>query len=313
MTINFCSLFTVLALAAHVATAGDFLQDSVRIVQSFEPGRTYHLEVQRRKHHSEDRDTIRITGTTPVELTITGAHDGLKLCSWKYGTTKLSGVDPALVDVQTKQLMNVYEGLEVMFLVNQDGMYQQMANFERCKAQILSTVRTLLNSGATAASPEDVNTIVRELEASLTEERVLADTFFPELPAYFSFFGKTLTADSSYKKTDTTPNPFGGERFPFIEMAKLVFAGKQEARIHVAREIPEKDLNEILTETFRELNASSGQIFDEKLVPKFRMRTDSYYGYDRVKKRLSDLVMEKTVEIDNTKQMQFVRVKLLDR
>ena len=284
--------------------------DKIDIVQTFLPGTKYLFEVQRGKIDSKHPKIKDIKSSTAVEFTILLEKKGIYECAWKYGSTKVIGINPDLIDEQTKKFMNVHQGIEVKFNVDKSGAIKEITNYDECKIYIENAFKVILENAPNKATPEQYSNMMKALKSSYATPEILVSTYCPELTVFFMLFGETIKSDTIYISKSYLPNPFGGRSFPSNVTTKVDSLKENIALISVKQTIPENDLNAIMEETFIELSKLSKKPFLKNEIPKMNMATSAVFSYDYNKKVMKEVYSEKLIETAGNSQTQTLKVKL---
>ena len=241
--------------------------DKVELVQNFQLGTKYQFELQKGKIDSRKPGTENIIGITEVEFNVISQKKDFKECSWKYGATKVIGINPEKIDEQTRKLMNFSQGSEVKFTIDNNGTFQEIINFEECRIQIENCINLIYENGLRKGTPEKMEA----LKASYETPEILVSTYHPGLIVFFTMFGATIIPDSVYVSKSDLPNPFGGRSFPTDVTIKIESLKDNIALISVKETIPSRDLYLIMMETFIELFKLSDKPFNENEIPKIKL------------------------------------------
>ncbi|HET6226737.1 MAG TPA: hypothetical protein VFF27_10690, partial [Bacteroidia bacterium] len=186
----------------------------VEITQNFEVGNHFKYEVQRGKIDSQVRDSDKYKSSTDIDFTVLGEKNGMKECSWKYGATSILGAAPEQIDQRTRNLINIYKGIELRFLIDEKGAFHEITNYEECKAAISNQFKFIYENASSKTTPEQFEKMSEAMSATYDTPEKLISTYFPELSLFFNLFGKTVEADSIYHSKTELSNPFGGRNFP---------------------------------------------------------------------------------------------------
>lgn len=282
--------------------------DQVELVQNFQLGTKYQYEVQRGKIDSRQPGSENIKSATEIEFNILTENNDIKECSWKYGLTKAIGVNPNQIDEQSKKLMNIYQGFEVKFTIDNRGIIQEITNFEECKIYIKNTFKLIYENDSNKMTQEQYNNMMETLKASYESPEILVSTYCPELTIFFAMFGEAIKSDSAKVSKSDLPNPFGGRNFPTNVSTKIQSIKDSIALIAVNQTILSNDFNSIMKETFIELSKLSEKPFNENEIPKMNMSTNTTYNYNFQIKSLNEVYTEKLIEVDDVKQIQTLKV-----
>lgn len=282
----------------------------VTVTQDFQIGQQKNYDVLRGKIDSRRPGMENIKSSTDVAFVVLSKKDKYKECSWKYGKTKMIGIDESEIDEQTNKVLNIYEGLEVKFLIDDIGAVQEITNFEECKKYIESAFKIVYETGTQKYTQEQLSKMNNALKSTYASADMLVNTYCPELSVFFNMFGETIKVDSIYLSKSELPNPFGGRSFPTDVKTKTETVENGIVKISVEQKIPKNDLNDIMKETFIELSKLSDKPFNENEVPKLNMTTTIYYTYDVTGKFLKEVYSEKIIESDDLKQTQTITVVL---
>ncbi len=288
--------------------------NKVAISQNFEIGKKYLYEIQREKIDSRKPGSEKIKSFTEVEFKILAQKKLFKECSWKYGTTKINGVNADQIDEQTKKMINIYKGLEVKFLIDKDGVIQEITNFEECKL-ILETcfdemIKIMISSSQTKITQEKVSNIKKSFKSTYESSEVLISTYCPELTVFFTIFGESFKPDSLYISHSDLPNPFGGRSFPTNITTKIDTVTDNFVLIKSNQIIPTTELNSIMKETIEKISTLSDKPVNGSKIPKFNLIINSTYNFNHKKNILEQVYSEKLIESDGVKQKQTIRVIL---
>jgi hypothetical protein len=277
----------------------------VAILQSFEVGKTYNYEVQRGKSDSRQPGSEKMKSSTEVHLSIESATGTLRKCVWKYGTTSLIGMS---ADPQTAKLLNLYEGMEVRFNLDEVGRIQEITNFEECKAYLEKASAVIYENSE--IKPEKWKQIQAMLANTYSTPEIMVNTYCPELTIFFTIFGENIEMDTTYVTQSELSNPFGGKNFSTNVAMNLALLSDSIATIAIEQTIPESSLNAIMKETFVEIAKQAGKPFREDDILKMQISTRSVYTYNHLVNTLKEVKVEKFIEVDDVKQIQTISVLL---
>jgi len=284
--------------------------DQVKVAQNFQVGKKYEFEVQRGKADSRQPGTENIKSSTEVEFVALSTEDNLKECSWKYGSTSIVGINPDQIDERTRKYMDTFEGMEVKFLIDKNGLIHGLTNFEDCKNHIKNSFRVIYDNAVQKLTSDEITKMMDALKPSYDNPEALISTYCPEITVFFTMFGETIKSDSVRISHSELPNPFGGRNFPTDVSTKIEEIENNIAVISVSQTIPEKDLNEIMRETVVELSKLSNKPFDASDIPKVNMSTTSTFKFDYQRNVLLEVYTQKIVETSGIKQTQTLKVLL---
>lgn len=282
--------------------------DTVKIIQDFQLGTKYQYEVQRGKIDSRKPGIENFKSSTDVEFCVLSHNKDVRECSWKYGSTKVIGINSDQIDEQSSKFMNVFQGMEVKFTIDNNAIIQEITNFEECNRYIENAFKQIYENTSKTMTPEQHTKIMGTLKATYETPEMLVSTYCPELTVFFSMFGESLKSDSVYISKSDLPNPFGGRSFPTNVTTKIERIEDNIAIISVEQTIPSKDLNSIMKETFIELSKLSEKPFNVNEIPKVNMKTYATFSYDIKKKSLNEISSEKHIETNDVKQTQTLKV-----
>lgn len=283
-------------------------RNTVEIVQNFQTGKKYRYEVLRGNTDSRKPGNENIKSCTDVEFCIINKKKDIKECSWKYGQTKITGVNMDQLDEQARKQLNLYEGIEVKFLVDQNGTILEITNFEECKASVEKAFELLYSN--TNRTPEQYEKIKGALKSTFKTPEILVSTYCPELSVYFNMFGKTISSDSVVISHSELANPFGGRGFPTDVSTKIDEIRDNVAIISTRQTIPQQELKSIMKETFTELNKLSERPVKEEEIPEINITIFSTSYFDIQKKELKEVSLEKFTDVDDVKQTQTLKIIL---
>ncbi len=301
-----------LMILTSLCHADDFTRpvSDILIRQDFKIGKKYQYEIERAKIDSRQPGLEKVKSSTNIELFVYANHGNYKECSWKYGSTKITGVDPRQIDEQTKISLNLYEGIEIKFRINEFGTFQEILNFEDCKKQIETAFKKVYDNATQKPTLEERDKIESTLKKSYETPDLLIGTFCPEITILFSLFGEQFNTDSLYNSQSDVPNPFGGRSFPANVLTSIDETNSDIATIVVRQIIPSTELNAIMKETFMELSKKSNKKFDEKEIPTLNISSTLSYDFNFQKSVLNKVSSEKIIEAGGIKQTQILNVIL---
>jgi len=284
--------------------------NTIEITQDFEIGKTYRFEIQRGKSDSRKPETKNLKSSTDVEFKVIRKKGLFKECSWKYGSTNMIGINPKQIDEYSKKLMNIHEGIEIKFLIDEYGVVQEITNHNENKKSLEKAFKFIFNNAQNKLTSEEIEKTMTGLRPTFETSDILVNNYCPELSVAFSMFGETVTLDTTYNTTSELPNPYGGRDFPTDVITKIENSTNNTAIISVKQLIPSNELNSIMRETFHEIANTVGKSFNEKEVPQFNMQVDITYNYDYVNKVMSKIYSEKSIESEGVFQQQTISVIL---
>jgi hypothetical protein len=304
------SMFIPIVIVGCNSNVPTIKKDTIEIIQNFEVGKTYNYEVQRGKIDSNHPGTENVKGITDVEFKILKTVDGFKECSWKYGLTKIIGIDENQHDEEAEKLMNIAKGVEIKFIIDSNGVIQQITNYEECKTSIENTFESLYDYSSKKMTDEQYEQMKTSLKSTYDTPNMLVSSYFPELAIFFTMFGETIKSDSIYTSKSELPNPFGGRSFPTNLITKVDTIVENVATVSINEIIPSEDLVSIMKETFMELSKLSNKPFNEKDIPELNMTTHKIFDFDYKKNSLIKVSAERLMEGAGIKQLQTLTVIL---
>lgn len=298
---RFFRLLTLILFASCSIINGQEVEiKSVNIKPNFLVGEKYKIEVFESK--SQERYSVLnddVTSTI-VHFEIIKDINDLKECSWKYGKVSKIGVD---LDENQNKLLNILNGIELKFLVDKNGIIQEILNFEDCKESILKAYRSI---------PEIENSgVLKNIRSSFESPERFVTFLFPSLTLYFKINGHQFYADSINTSNSFIASPFGGSDIPAVNITKIDSINSNEVVISRTQTIKKEGLRDLIIETFKDLSQRNNIPFDESQVPKkIDISISEVYIYNHLSDILLKVSMKKVIEVDNMKIEQIFKVEI---
>lgn len=275
------------------------------ILETFDNPKT--LKVLRGKFDSRQPEMEKVKTSTDVYITPLRKEGVYQECVWKYGKTKIEGIDSTQIDEITNKYINLYEGIQIRFLVDKNGIFQKITNFKECEKDIDETIDKLheLKEG----TREEKNEIKAFMKKSYTDPETMITALFPEFMNYFSFIGESFNKDSIYISKTLLPNLFGGKPFPATITTGIDSISSNVVKVTSKTKLLQNELNEILAESLKELSKSKDQESLEKL-PIIDIKTDVALSYDFKKKKITKIISVKNSTVENVQQTQTLIINI---
>ena len=151
-----------------------------------------------------------IKSRTNIEIRVLSETRGSKECAWKYGSTEIVGFSKNQEEYndfekRNYNILNIYQGLEIKFILDSLGRMEKITNFEDCKRFIESAFTTVLNNGAVKPTPDIIEKTRNALKPSYETQEVFLSTYCSEITSYFAIAGQTYSLDSVYTYLSDVP------------------------------------------------------------------------------------------------------------
>jgi hypothetical protein len=275
----------------------------VEIVQNFEVGKKYQYELQRGNADSRHPETKIQKAITDIELTVL-KKDKLTECSWKYGRTRTEGIDLNAIDEYNRAMINIYEGIEEKFLLDEKGRIQEITNYEECKNFIENSLKYICDNLGSKATPEQIEQVKESFKTSYANPEILVETYCPDLTVFFSENGEVYRRDSVYVSKGEIGNPFGGKNFPTDVSKKFEKVKGEISEINIQQVIPPSELKSIMKETFIEFSKLASKPFNENDIPNMSMKSTMTFEFNYKTREMEKVFSERVNETSGVTQRQ---------
>jgi hypothetical protein len=301
---------TFLAMVMFTFSSG-YSQTEVSLTHNFEVGNTYQFEIKRGKEDSRDPSSQGAFTVTLAKATVTKGNKNRRTITLLYGETRIEGDGiPQEVKEQYKG-QDLYYGIEISLIVDEEGNFFELSNYENVKMQLESAMIKMYKSQGTKIDEATFGLIQQQLAITYDTEEKLLDTYFPELSIYFNAFGNLYTKDVPQKVNYESNNPFGGEPFPITSKVVFKELNGRIAIINGIETIKPEDLNRIMKSTFKNIAESAGRTFNESEIPEFNIITTSEMRYNTDENALISVVMNKQIIANGLEQNAITEIRMV--
>lgn len=271
--------------------------DEITVVQNFEQGKTYQFEVHKKHITFEDPNSENVKVITKVEFNVIGKKGEYKQCVWKYGLSYVEGINMSTIDDFTKMIMNSNEGLEVKFLIDDKGVFQEITNYEECKAHFEKTNRRIYENSPNKMSADEIENYMELIAPTMVNADVLVGTYCPEIMLHFRMFGMKAKLDSVSIYESEIENSFGGRNFKSQESIALdtIYTDEGIATISIKNEVSKGEFDKIIKESLGDKSLGDKKPFKDAEIPKMDLVIRSLYNYDYNNQILKESYFEKTI------------------
>ncbi len=282
----------------------------ITILQQPVVGQTLTYEVIRGKIDSRNPITEKIRTSTTSTFSVIAAKGELFECHWLTGHTTMIGIDEKLLNEETQKTVNIQKGLAIKFLVDKQGVFQEMTNYEEAKKFIGDLLGTMNEYATNKLNAEDLDKLKNGMAMTYSTPELLMNTYCPELSSLFGYVGQSLHPDSVYVSTEYVPNPFSGKNFEAELTTQIDTIYENKVCFSANQYIAQDQIEKILQETFEEFAKNANKPFKKEEVPQLKMQSHSEMIFNQKKKIMQKCVISKDVETQGIKQQQILEVIL---
>ena len=206
-TLNF--LFALIVLTA--------CGQNFNIENNFESGKSYDFTVKRAKIDSRDPMSKELAQLTEVTA-IFERQDSSLNCTWKYGESIAVGPEHLInqIDAATKELFNIYKGIEIEFSLNPTHGGIELLNYDQMKNNIKIGLLKVYKNQMTKIDSATMVLINKQIEPTYSTPELLLSSYFPEVELYFNIYSQNIIEGETVESEYSYPNPFGGDPFPVV-------------------------------------------------------------------------------------------------
>jgi len=268
------------------------------IESSFTPNKTYEITVT---HSILNPDDLSVSGHgMETRNHVIFLKDGKDLkCTWEYGETRPI---PDSIYRQIGQdyldLLNIYSGIKIEFLLSQDSGNITLLNFDNLKKNVISCLLKIYKSPVTVIDSATMLIIEKQLEPKISSPDTLLMFFFPEIGLCFNQYGKKYTKGVEISSEYFQPNPLGKESFPMTSKKR---ADIRDESLLVLKEIvtaDKEEVNRILKEMVESAPYKDNQSEKGGKIPEFDLDCETEYQYDLKNKLIKKIVQRKNSHVD---------------
>ena len=177
------------------------------IYEDFKPGKKYFFHVETDK--LDFRDKTRASNSTNFVLEVFDKTPFYRTCRLSYDKTILSDGVSMLRNDTINGAQDWKRNLIVDLQIDANGKLQGFLNFDSCKMQVRQNLRaTYKNIPGMTPTDVQIDEVFQFMEPTFESQDVFLETYFPEIPAFFTLFGDTLSPDSVYASDDSVSLAF---------------------------------------------------------------------------------------------------------
>jgi len=287
---------------------------SYKIEGDFKFDKKYNFTISRAEVDSrdpimtEDHEVV-----TQITVEFEEFEDNIK-CIWTYGGTKVvgPGVIDSLVNSEHNVMINIYKGFTIEFLINQQGKYIKLLNYEELKKNIVDGFVKMFNyqrPGIDSASIASVFEIVRP---TFENEEVLISTYFGDIPLYFDLFGQSFKKRVEVKSVNTYPNFYNGRLFSIQGKIKI---DKKKGELLVLKKTEEligEDAARIIREHIEMLNRNSYESIKSEEASNSTLNYETFYYYNLDEKMFEKATLKKILRIGKITKTEILKIELMN-
>lgn len=284
-------------------------KDEYTIENEFQANKTYHFTVKQVTHDAGTQKSKELVHVSQIEATFNQVDRGLK-CTWKYVDSKTVWADKKLSHISSEndESFNLYEGMEVEFLLDSNGTDIELLNYKEMKKDIIMMLSKLyLNS---EIDYNIIDHLMRQKEYTYATPESLLANYFPEIKLYFNFSFRHLIDGVNVKTEKFYPNRYGGEPIPVVVITGINSKDGDVLMIKSTETANQKELKRILKNTIENTpKLRETPNIDEILNLKYS--SESKYFYDLKNKLMKKVHNELKVELSGGVQKKIIEVELL--
>lgn len=240
-------------------------------------------------------------------------EDESRVIKFVYGDSRVEGTDLQSDLIQSlKNETELYNGMTISMVVDQNGKFTRLENYEYAKKQLESAMYELFARKGINTDDEEFKKFYEKWVTTFDTEEELMDMYFPELSMYFGVLGDHYQNGVTQEFEYETSNPFGKEPFPMQSKVTLNGIEDSEAIIKSIDSIDPEDLRRIMISTFKEIAVERGQPFNESMVPEFNIETVTTIRYDLQAQKLVSVSALRKITTSGVEQDQLTEIQIVE-
>lgn len=282
----------------------------ITILQQPNLGQTLTYEIIRGKIDSRNPMTEKLRTSTTSTFSVISSRGELFECNWLTGHTVMLGIDEKYIDEQTQRKLNMQKGFVIKFLVNEQGVFQEMTNYEEA-TKFLDNLFGAMNEYATnKLNDNDLDKLKNSMTVTYSTPELLINTYCPELSILLGYVGERFHPDSVYTSQEYVANPFSGKNFEAELTTKIDTIYQDKVFLSAEQYIDQSQIDKILQETFEVFAKDANKPFKKEDVPNLKMQSSSQIVFNQKKKIMEKIATKKDLETQGIKQQQILEVIL---
>lgn len=261
------------------------------VKSDFELNKKTNFLITRKKNDGKSGASGLFTETS-VSLVVESIDNGRLKGSWLYGGTVLVGAESEMIGSEEQEIINIYEGLNFSIEIHEGKV--SLLNYESIRRDLELLFLKVYRIDQESDESGMYQRISNMFKAKASTSESLLNSFFPEIPLFFSSINETYV-NNQVSVLDSIQSPYQPS---FIDIVSTINIEKIDNEYEILRRdsISQDVLNEQMKLYMNEMFGEQAKNIPFSQMPKFNY-TASYVIWLNEDKEFLEL--EKSMFLSN--------------